>query len=958
MNVGEPHTVRLIYFLPTDRQSKPDINTKMDTLIKEVQQSYADDMERHGFGRKTFTFETNATGKAVVHHVDGQFTADYYQHETFDKVVGEIDEQFNTLKNIYLVVVDSGYPINGAAGVANGLVALINNIGDLANYVYLASHELRHTFRVTHDFRRDGRGFTFEISKCTAEWLDVHRYFNASRQDQNVSWSRIKMLPPSLASPPNVIHFRFEVTDADGLYQAQLLTNVVQLPAGRAGALIACKRFNGTSSTVEFVTTTLIPQNNVVYLHIIDVHGNFTMSEHYPIDVTSLLLPPEVVSIPDADLAAAVLEFLGLSPGVALTTHTMLNLIALGSSNRQITDLTGLEHAHNLRWLFLNNNNISDISALAGLTNLTWLDLASNNISDISPLVANTGLGSGDTVNVRSNPLSYQSIHTHIPTLQNSGVTVEFDNQAHPALLKISGDNQKGLSFAPLSHPFVVEVQDEKGATSEGVSVTFAVTADSGIVHPEIAMTDKNGRAESTLILGPDLGTHTVEVSAAGIQGSITFHAVSDGLPTEHLWSIPRGVSLIHVPLKVTTVDGVAQTITSVADLYDALGGADTVNFLITYDPQTQGWLIYFDTADKDTSVDKALTDDTGIIVGMKAPVSLRLRGDALGTNGSSAITLHPGMNLVGVPLRDSRIPRVSDLFALEGNVSTITVADNGQFRTVGQASNAGNIPITGGQSLILTALEAATVPISGDAWYNISETATALPPTTIGIEVEDATPVLVLKGSIGDQGARVHKEGFQVTVKNLSTGKVTTTIIGDENLSSPDKVALNPDLIGGVEYQITIVDTERGRAAGIGDILEISVQSPESLIGVQPLQYTVTAEDVLRSRIQLGELVIYEILWETGLLQNYPNPFTPETWIPYRLAEDAFVILTIYDLSGRVVRTLNVGHRIAAVYESESKAIYWGGRNDVGERVASGIYFYTLTAGDFSATRKMVILK
>ena len=154
---------------------------------------------------------------------------------------------------------------------------------------------------------------------------------------------------------------------------------------------------------------------------------------------------------------------------------------------------------------------------------------------------------------MRSNPLSYQSIHTHIPTLQNSGVTVEFDNQAHPALLKISGDNQKGLSFAPLSHPFVVEVQDEKGATSEGVSVTFAVTAGSGIVHPEIAMTDKNGRAESTLILGPDLGTHTVEVSAAGIQGSITFHAVSDGLPTEHLWSIPRGVSLIHVPLKVTT---------------------------------------------------------------------------------------------------------------------------------------------------------------------------------------------------------------------------------------------------------------------------------------------------------------------------------------------------------------------------------------------------------------------
>ena len=96
----------------------------------------------------------------------------------------------------------------------------------------------------------------------------------------------------------------------------------------------------------------------------------------------------------------------------------------------------------------------------------------------------------------------------------------------------------------------------------------------------------------------------------------------------------------------------------------------------------------------------------------------------------------------------------------------------------------------------------------------------------------------------------------------------------------------------------------------------------------------------------------------ETVLLANYPNPFNPETWIPYRLAEDAFVTLTIYDGSGQVIRTFDVGHRSAAVYESQSKAIYWDGRNNLGETVASGVYFYTLTAGDYSATRKMLILK
>ena len=96
----------------------------------------------------------------------------------------------------------------------------------------------------------------------------------------------------------------------------------------------------------------------------------------------------------------------------------------------------------------------------------------------------------------------------------------------------------------------------------------------------------------------------------------------------------------------------------------------------------------------------------------------------------------------------------------------------------------------------------------------------------------------------------------------------------------------------------------------------------------------------------------------ETELLANYPNPFNPETWIPYRLAADAYVTLTIYDLNGQIVRTIDVGHRIAAVYENWSKAVYWDGRNGFGERVASGVYFYHLSAGDYSATRKMVILK
>jgi hypothetical protein len=100
------------------------------------------------------------------------------------------------------------------------------------------------------------------------------------------------------------------------------------------------------------------------------------------------------------------------------------------------------------------------------------------------------------------------------------------------------------------------------------------------------------------------------------------------------------------------------------------------------------------------------------------------------------------------------------------------------------------------------------------------------------------------------------------------------------------------------------------------------------------------------------------EIPSETALLPNYPNPFNPETWIPYHLAESADVTLSIYSADGKLVRTLALGHQPAGIYENKSRAAYWDGRNAVGERVASGLYFYTLTAGNFAATGKMLIMK
>ena len=96
----------------------------------------------------------------------------------------------------------------------------------------------------------------------------------------------------------------------------------------------------------------------------------------------------------------------------------------------------------------------------------------------------------------------------------------------------------------------------------------------------------------------------------------------------------------------------------------------------------------------------------------------------------------------------------------------------------------------------------------------------------------------------------------------------------------------------------------------------------------------------------------------ETVLLPNYPNPFNPETWIPYQLSEPADVNISIYSVNGKHIRRLDLGHQAVGIYESRSRAAYWDGKNALGEPVASGVYFYTLTAGDFTATRKILILK
>ncbi|MYF99742.1 peptidoglycan DD-metalloendopeptidase family protein [Candidatus Poribacteria bacterium] len=125
-----------------------------------------------------------------------------------------------------------------------------------------------------------------------------------------------------------------------------------------------------------------------------------------------------------------------------------------------------------------------------------------------------------------------------------------------------------------------------------------------------------------------------------------------------------------------------------------------------------------------------------------------------------------------------------------------------------------------------------------------------------------------------------------------------------------------------------------------------------------QARQFALTDATSRRGILFLEQLLTALTPKQTLLLPNYPNPFNPETWIPYKLANPSHVRITIYDTHGSIVRQLDLGHQPVGLYQTRNRAAYWNGTNSFGELVASGLYFYTLTAGNFTATRRMLILK
>ncbi len=293
-------TVRLIYFLSKESPPQPGISDKLDRLIRQVQHFYATQMENNGFGRKTFTFETDAEGKAKVFLVIAEHPDVYYDEETTIKIRAEIFEKLNPSKNVLLVAVDiqrgifqkkkkgnmrtigqgnittSHYSKNLRRGLHGGRAFVSAAPKDL-DWDTIA-HELGHAFGLEHDFRGSyPRIMSYankrsELSKCAAEWLDKSRFFNPNCPffDQPAT---IEML--SLPDASDLTIVSFDIEDEDGIHQVQLIVSTTPSdPVTKEGfKLHSCQRLNGKQKATVAFELEEIPSKKII-LKMIDMQGN------------------------------------------------------------------------------------------------------------------------------------------------------------------------------------------------------------------------------------------------------------------------------------------------------------------------------------------------------------------------------------------------------------------------------------------------------------------------------------------------------------------------------------------------------------------------------------------------------------------------------------------------------------------------------------------------------------
>ena len=618
-----------------------------------------------------------------------------------------------------------------------------------------------------------------------------------------------------------------------------------------------------------------------------------------------------------------------LSPFVGLPKLESINICGA-----DLSDLTPLVLITGLKELYLVNNEISDISPLAGLTGLTRVNLSENDISDTAPLASLTNLTWLD--------LSHNEISNFSPLdgLRENIKLIWFDNPAFP----------KG------------------GPKIEGPWLWFVLPdteLDSG--------TDLLSEASRGTVTEVEIATH----------GATAGKSVGDGVWTSHKLP-PTGWNNIEDMLKRSLRDGVIYGTVSL------------------YSPQEQNTTMYVGSENEvkvwlnGTLIYERFSHWWGNDYQDFFPVTLKQGRNvllvAVATHSNGFFGFEPGTEYTvanpGVGYTFSKTPiHTGDTFTLDIRAENIFDMAGWQFDITFDSAVLEAIDVSESDFL---KMDGGTTFFQSGSIDNAAGKITELSATRLSTQGVNGTGTLLQvrfkAKSAGETELALHKFEFGTTTgEHIPAGPHEIKITVEEGLATGD---VNRD--GRVStLDLILVAQQLGKRVTAGSAVDINGDGVVSIldlirvaqgiagspaappVGAESVDAATIAAWIAQARLEddgsvafkqgienLQNLLASLIPEETALLHNYPNPFNPETWIPYQLATPAEVTVAIYDMNGQLIQRLAVGHQAAGMYRSRSRAVYWDGRNQLGESVASGLYFYTLTAGEFSATRRMLILK
>ncbi len=518
---------------------------------------------------------------------------------------------------------------------------------------------------------------------------------------------------------------------------------------------------------------------------------------------------------------------------------------------------------------------------------------------------------------------------THFFALGNNGVAAghykDSDGLYHGVVLDENGE-LKQYDFPGAAQTFIYGISDETGALSgnavDEAGVSRAFSGDLSFMFPGA------------------VATYGDFVNAAGV--IVGSYRDADGMFHGFMRNPDGSFITIDVPEKpnleflfVNTITDVgvvgfrAKAVNDILRSYILLpsgilhevrlpGSVITVVRNVNQDGSIIG---YYDTADGrrhgfvGIPVDKAVSDHFGNYYN---------------------VTLTKGLNMLSVPLASPTPMTAKSLAGIAGATVVIALdAENQRFIAwTPDAPNEG-FTIEGGQGYIVNVPQTRNFAFVGAPWTNQTEAATAA-PSAISTEMPLEAWAFVVSGHLEGKSTF---DGYQVIVRNLRTDStITAAVQGDY-------------------FAAVTADLTRRSVVKVGDVLEVHVIGTDGNFESQTRSFKVTPAHLANAVLSI-KLDSIGKPTQNLLLQNYPNPFNPETWIPYQLSQDSPVSVSIYDTTGKLIRSLSLGFQSAGFYNSQGRAAYWDGRNALGERVASGIYFYQLTTSAFQQTRRMLILK